>query len=398
MLSFLKSIILSGADVFNKVVGGPAAFTRPAIPDPSQVFPNDEARLDAIMGSAEVELASFVRDGVFQTNLPTALEDSAIWQGVYAAMTAVRWRLNQSLPNQLAMREAAVALARHLHDGILCRGALPQELRQDFFVQDANAKYYFENGCIYCEDASLDSLLGVMFGCSVVARFGDEASKVSLALPLQLFSDAFAQHGFKITNRDGSCTTYGDCSPGFFQAPVRNLAAALPSLVSGGCAWQGIARKYGDEFRATDTQIPGKISYVNAHLAILANLTYACAAQQGAPGRNDAIEGLHVLMGKYADAGNSFLIHAAAALGTVPNPSQLAKADKVLLEFSVGPKPTQGLNGQAPPALQPVPVWQRPGADVFWQRNPYTCWNTDRQRYSRLDFLVAYYFRKLARS
>lgn len=408
LLSLMKATVLSGADIFNAAVGGPQPFTRRRYVDPSVEFSDDMARRDAIASFAEAELAAFVRNGVYVAQKPNDMGDCAIWQGVYTAMTVMRWTAKPSAETRQAMQAATEALARYFYptgpgQAILVRGAMPQALEHDLFHIDPNhAARYFTDTCAgtvyaYREDASLDSLLGVMFGAAFVGRFGDSAARAALAEPLALFANGFEREGFRLTNRDGSPTTYGNCAPGFFQAPVRNLAAALPSLVAdgpNGAAWRGIAQKYGREFATTDTQVPGRISWVNAHLAMLANLTFVCAAPVTAPGFGPACAGLRTLVDKYADAGNAFLIYAAARLGLEVKPSQRDKADKVLIEFPLGAKPNAGLNSSVAPALQPVPVWQRPPCDVIWQRNPYAYSGSESHDYNRLDYLIAHYFQR----
>lgn len=410
ILSFLKAAMLGGADAFNGAIGGPSRFTRAAVPDPAMSFHDDMSRRQAIAEAAEEELAGFMRDGVFFAEKPNSLGDACIWQGVYAAMCAMRWNVSPSPETQAAMLAAATALSRYFYPtgpsaSILVRGAVPLALEHEFFQVDANnGAHYFTDGYlgpvyVYRDDASLDSLLGAMFGAAIIQRFGDAPSRAVLQTPLESFARNFERAGFRLQNRDGGNTRYGDCSPGFLQAPVRCLAAALPSLVSEGAvgsAWRAIAKSYGPEFARTDTQIPGKISYVNAHLAILATMTYVCAAPSGAPGLEAARAGLRTLMDKYADAGNSFLIYAAARLGVEPTQAQKDKADKILLEFPLGAKPRSGLNSSNAPALQPVPVWQRPPSDVIWQRSPYPYSGSEALAYTRLDYLIAHYFQRSA--
>lgn len=398
LTSWIKSSILSGADDLNSLFGGPQRFTRSAIPDSSALFSDDEARRTAIAVSSERELVDFVSDGVFIQSRPNDLGDCAIWQGIYTAMTVMRWCDNKDAVAEAEMLAAATALSRYFYQNareqaILVRGAMPTSLLGTFFNVDAanSSRYFVDGDYTYREDASLDSLLGVMFGAAIVNRFGDDASRAIIADLLECFSSGFSKAGFNVVNRGGPVTTYGSCAPGFAQAPVRVLASALPSLVSGGTDWTTIAASYSPEFATTDTQIPGKISWVNAHLAMLANLTYVAAAPPNAPGLSDAVNGLRKLLAKYSDAGNSFLVYACEALGVTPTQDQMDKAAKILLEFPIGSKPVAGLNSSVASALQPVPVWQRPPVDVIWQRSPYPYSGNDSMSYSRLDYLIAHY-------
>ena len=396
-LSLIKSVVLTGADSLNAAVGGPQKFTRAAVPDPSATSPSDWTRRDAIAAAAEKELEGFVRNGAFMAQKPNDLGDAAIWQGVYAAMTVLRWRTDRTSLNWSKMLLAADALSAYLHKGVLCRGAVPADLEGPLFHRDPTKTYRDEGGYVYREDASLDSLLGVMFGAAIINRFSDDDVKAVIATPLVVFAKRFESDGFRLTNSDGSVTTYGDCRPGFAQAPVRVLAAALPSLVSGhGDAWRKIAAAHGPEFATTDTQVPGRISYVNAHLAMLANLTYVAAAPSGAPGLDRARDGLRSLMAKYADAGNAFVINACAFLSVAPNAVQREKAARVLIEFPLGPKPRAGLNSSEASSLQPVPVWQRPPSDYIFQRSPYPYSGSESHDYTRLDYLLAHYLDRAA--
>jgi hypothetical protein len=398
MLSALKSTVLVGADAFNALVGGPSPFTRQVNPDPSGHFVDDMTRRNYIAAQAEAELAAFVRDGVFLAELPNSLGDAAIWQGVYLAMTAMRFSVSGTIPARVALHQAAAAMAAYLRRGVLYRGAVPKDLPG--VSMDPSKAYFTEDGLLLRDDASLDSMLGIMFGAAFVQRFGDAEARGLLAAPLEEFSDRFAADGFRLVRRDGTPTTYGDCRPGFFQAPVRTLAAALPCLLAEGpmgACWRGIAKAYGAEFATTDTQVPGRISYVNAHLAALANMAYVCAAPSGAPGLEEAREGLRRLVAKYADAGNSFIVYGAAALGLPLTTSARDKAAKVLSEFPLGSKPKAGLNSSEAPALQPVPVWQRPPSDYIFQRSPYPYRGSETLAYSRLDYLLAHYLSRSPR-
>jgi hypothetical protein len=346
LLSFAKSLLLSGADAFNATIGGPQPFTRAPEPDPSAAFRDDMTRRTAIAVGAERELEAFVRDGSFFCMRPNDLGDAAIWQGVYLAMTAVRWGVEPSIDRAKSMRAAATATARYLDGGILYRGAVPRSLEGECFHRDPTKGYFDVGGWVYRDDASLDSLLGVMLGAAFVMRFGDEVSRSILCEPLKIFAARFKADGYRLVRRDGTPTTYGDCRPGVFQAPVRVLAAALPSLVAGTPDWRAIATAYAPEFSTTDTQVPGRISYVNAHLAMLANVAFVAAVPTRtsfkAPGHAEAEDGLRRLVAKYADAGNSFVVMAARALGVSVPQSARDKAAKVLVEFPVGPKPKTG--------------------------------------------------------
>lgn len=388
-LSLLKSLLLKGVDAAN---GRPAKFDRDFKPDPSATFADETSRRLAIEQFAELELRDFVSDGTFSCALPNDLGDAAIWQGVYTAMCVFRWKLYGGDGAHEAMVQAAKALSKYLHFGTLVRGAMPSFLEGRLFVVDpTKIRYYFTyDGYTFREDASLDSLVGIMFGIAAVKRFGDAKALEPIISPLGLFAQRFAADGFRLTNRDGSRTTYGDCAPGVIQAPVRIMAAALPSTLADRFEWEAIAKAYGPEFATPDTQVPGKMSWVNAHLAILATCAYIMGTDKGDPGRTQAFNGLASLVGKYADSGNAFLVAMALMIGDRPvGPDAYVKMNKTLGEFPLGGK-LRAVVGEGS-AAQPIPMWQRPPADVAWQRSPYTKGGATDQRLNRLDYLLAHF-------
>ena len=250
MLSLFKSILLRGVDLVN---GSPRAFTRPLLVDPAIPFLNVDSHLGNVMAAAEHEIDSFTKDGVFVAQKPNDLGDAAIWQGVYTAMTVMRHLAVPFRENQERKISAAKALARYINRGVLCRGAMPVALEGTLFHRDPSKTYYDEDGFVFREDASLDSLVGVMFGAAIANRFGGPEVAAILAGPLKEFSARFTKDNFKLISRDGKPTTHGNCTPGVIQASVRIIASALPSLVSGGEEWKGIAGRFAPEFAVPDT-------------------------------------------------------------------------------------------------------------------------------------------------
>lgn len=387
-LSLLKSLLLKGVDAAN---GRPAKFDRAFDPDPRTSFSDDASRRITIEYFAELELRNFVVEGTFSCALPNDLGDAAIWQGVYTAMCVFRWKFYGTEGARIAMVKASTALARYLHFGTLVRGAMPSALEGKLFVKDPTkaTAYFTYDGYTFREDASLDSLVGVMFGIAAVKKYGDADANVPLVLPLNSFATRFAKDGYRLTNTNGSRTTYGDCSPGFFQAPVRVIAAALPSLLAELNDWYAIAEGHKSEFATPDTQVPGKMSWVNANLSILATCAFLMGSDGGDPAYRQARDGLSSLVGKYADAGNSFLIAMANLLGPTASVLQTANAAKILGEFPLGAKlKSVASSGEA---SQPLPPWKRPPYDVAWQRSPYTMGGATDSDLCRLDYLVAHY-------
>ncbi|TAK59552.1 hypothetical protein [Methylobacter sp.] len=406
-LSALKALLLSAIDKVNENGSPWEKFTRPISPDPSVLFTNVRERLDTIAMSAEQELEGFVRDGFYVQLKQTDMGDACIWQGIYTAMTVYRHKVLQTDSSLATMRAAAKALSMYINRdyNIVCRGAMPASLEGDLFHIDATkADKYFRNmhpyfgEMVYREDASLDSFVGLMYGIAVVLRLSKDKESIDCFENLSNFCAEFRDAGCKLTNRDGSMTKYGDCEPKLIQAPVRILAATLPSLLCGCEQWKKIAKDYGFEFERTETHFLWMQAWFNDHLAMLSNLAFVIGTKDGDFGRSSAIKGLQVLVEKHADKGNSFLLLSTLSLGIDVSQGRIEKAIQVLAEFPVGAKPMSA-DADVPKvswqgkiqAKQPVPVWTRPPQDVIWQRCPYDVKGAEDVKINRMDFLLGYY-------
>ena len=382
LLSKIKTMALRAVDALNP---HRPYFDRPSAPEEPSIPIEDLAT------SAEIELEDFVRDGVFIAQKPNDMGDACIWQGVYTAMCVQRWRHKKTAAAQKLMLAASRALAMYVRWGVVNRGAMPKSLEGEFFHRDPSKKYLNDsNGYVYRDDASLDSLLGFCYGAATILRYGDMQSKKAIERSCSELSIVFSKKGYRLINNDETQTKYGNCSPGVFQAPVRIMAACLPSLLAGKDDWRHIAGSYAPEFKTPDTQIPRKMSWVNANLAILATLSYAMLTKGEEPGHREAHVGLSDLLGKYANAGNAFLIFGARAVDCAITANERDIGLKVLSEFSLSGKP---MSNKEPVNSQPTPVHLRPRFDVVWQRSPYEQGGGEHPevRLNRMDFLIAYY-------
>lgn len=379
ILSKLKSLILRALD------RKPVDFMRPPLRDPAT------PSIEDIAASAEAELAGFVSNGHYVAQKPNDLGDACIWQGVYAAMCVHRWRVKQDETSRLEMVRAALALAKYVRRGVLHRGAMPASLENNLFHRDPTKTYHVdEDDFVRRDDASLDSLLGFCFGAATIQKYGDREAISIIGGATASLCGQFIEDDCRLVKRDGSPTRFGNCRPGLFQAPVRVMAACLPSLVCGCPVWRRIAEEYAPEFSTPDTQIPGKMSWVNANLATLAALTYVTATADRDPGRSEARHGLNRLLDKYSDAGNAFLIFGCLAARVPISGDERRIGELVLAEFPLDAKRRNS------PFIavhdQPAPVFLRPPQDIVWQRSPYEMGGGEEAIiYNRLDFLVSYY-------
>jgi len=412
-LSWLKVTGLGLIDAVNERCEPWVEFTREAEPRAPIPEGAHDAHIDMLARYFAQELDNHLDCDrlLFQNTRPTDIADECVWQGVYAAFTA----LSRELALYPKSWRGADGLAFHVMDGHLLRGYAPAGVT--WLSRDiSRAKNYRDHpdGSTTLDDASLDSLAGFCFGSAIAMERSQCPG--SLCRAISALATRFVSDGFRLTCLDGTPTKYGDCRPGIFQAPVRTLAAAV--LTHTGHAmqgfhpdsplkvWKDIARRYGAEFSRTETHVLAKHAWFNDNLAVMLTLA---AAMSGSPDLADpAKKGLAVLLRKGDKLGNAMLGAAAAHVGM----GTQARADmvqKVLVEFAEAPAPNGKLacavkNADYPSitwdgrrvATQPVPAWRRPNTDFFWQRSPYSLEGGDGNDYAPLDFLIAYAFYKVA--
>lgn len=395
------------------------SFTRGPILPPGENASNPEQRLKDLALKWDLDLVRFTSDNqaLFVQALPCDLGDTCIWQGLYTAYRVLAWRQNPTAGTQVSMEAAIRGLTKYIvaPENILVRGVAPTRDVGTMYTQDPNWKqYYFTRGdYLYREDASLDSLLGFLFGAAVAIKYASSnASTQALKQTVVAFATKFKANGYKIVHRDGSPTVYGNCSPGFLQAPVRNLTATLVLKLADDKDWLNLEKQFGPEFKTTETHFFSNHGWYNDNLAVLATLAYLLTAKDSDPGFHPAYDGLSLLLEKSHKLGNSFLTFMAALVPITPTVTEQKQADTILLEFRLNGTPngkakSKVVNstrtdikivtwGKQKVTTQPLPVWQRPPCDVIWQRSPFTLdGGPDSCEYSGLDFLVAYTARQV---
>jgi hypothetical protein len=413
LLSWLKVSGLSLIDAVNEKYEPWKEFTREAEPRTPVLPGTEQSKIDLLAQYFARDLDHFLDfdKRLFQNIRPTDIADECVWQGVYSALTALS---HGDVMLRAYGWDGTSGLALHVRDGRLLRGYAPAGAR--WLVRDINrARNYHDlpDGSTVLDDASLDSLVGFCFGASVAVARGECPGPLCRAV--SDLAIQFAADKCRLTCLDGSFTKYGDCRPGIFQAPVRNLAAAvllhLGHQMQGYPAdsplkvWKDIVRKYGAEFSRTETHLLANHPWFNDNLAVMSTLSALMSDhQEFEPAR----AGLRVLLKKGDKLGNAFLAAASEHVGEKMTGPRNTMIEKVLLEFAEAPEPNGKMacaakNAGYPSvmwdkkrvATQPVPAWRRPNTDFFWQRSPYSLEGGDGNDYAGLDFLIAYAFYKV---
>ena len=416
MLSFFKSKALGLIDTINDRIEPYEEFTRPLSLPPGESLTVD--RLEQLRQYYEKDLQPFTSDdGALYTEvLPTDMGDLCIWQGIYAAYRSLAAAADPTSLRMAAEEKASRGLILYTSPRIV-RGVSASPAPSHYLTDPTWQHFYYtQDGRLKREDASLDSFVGWLFGTACYLKFGkpSDAFKEHVAS----FARQFEKDGFRLLNRDGKMTLYGDCRPGILQGPVRTLAAVTCMRLGDLCGyrndtWSTLAKRYEKEFERTATHFGWKRAWYNDHLAMLTNLSYALATEDGMPGRAGTLQGLKNLKYKHRKTGNAFLTYASALVGVVPTAQEQETATQVLLEFGGQAQPHNGKAqvpisnstdssvkkvkwGNALVAVQPLPAWQRPPADVFWQRSPYGLdGGGDARQYSGIDFLIAYWAKRV---
>jgi hypothetical protein len=415
MLAKLKASLLSLVDAINVAAEPFEPFTRGLEIGPGETL--TPSRLDEMAGYSDQHLSGFLSEGgkFYVYSIPNDMGDLCIWQGVYTAM-----RCLEAKATGQGNGKAVTALYGLLNfsDGILLRGYAPDRYDGTVYQIDqgkAGQYWHGQDGALRREDASLDSLAGWLFGMACAIKYldlGEDTKK-----QIGRYAERFLAAGCRLLNRDGSMTRHGDCRPGFFQAPVRNLAATavarLAYLANGNGKWLELAQKYRHEFERTETHVLWKHGFYNDNMAVLIGAAYCMMTFPSDPGHQEALRGLRILADKQRKHGNALLTALCRLLGAPLSARQEQIAEQVLLEFSPrltspnGKGPAIQRNSQDPAvkkvewggkmyAAQPLPIWKRPPQDFHWQRNPYQLDDGTEHRHNFLDFLIAYWARRAA--
>jgi len=357
------------------------------------------------------------------------LGDMCIWQGVYTAMCAFKYVKE---PEPLVLKATLQALFG-MNKLQTLSGANKLVRGSDSingpYAKDPSRKYYFNGEYVYIDNVSESTLIGHLFGLWAFHYTG-----LKNPLVTQMISDLADQliaDGYILKNTDGSTPKFGNLKPGFLTAPIR--IAALCSLFSLAYA---ITQKpiYREEYNKIHKAYRGALTHPETHFLwihpfyqdVLAYmcLTMLLTTEKGLVDKDDGLikdltKSFDVLWEKTNRDGNPFY-YAMYRLSTEKEFLEQGKQSLKTLrefdtEFNRGKQKVEKINSFNPSipkvtwgyfskkqtiARQPLPIWRRPGADFFWQRDPRSLDGDIGikevvETYNGMDFLVAYYLLRL---
>lgn len=365
------------------------------------------------------------------------LGDVCLWQGVYAAATALQWHLSpstQSLTESEAAFEGLALLASR--GSPLARSIYPASLQ----TEPGGIQYYREGDWQWKEDASIDSTAGWMFGVVTIIRFLPSRREAAITL-LRGYIDTLIENGYRLKNSDGSVTRYHRVGGALVNSPVGVLTtlAGLRVLAGqpGGEVYQNELRRFKrwrqDRWGAyASGPSPRRNMTTNHNIGHLA-LAAALMTEDDPVSGGRYANGLARLGRLTIHEGNSFWIYLslwaledyktrggelppAASRWLAGKEAHFARALPAMYEWNYphNKKGRERINserseinwvrwpfGRKTPK-RPIPVWQRPATDFLWQRparslDDWRDHDPDKNtRLSPLDFIAAYRLGRLA--
>lgn len=321
--------------------------------------------------------------------LPHDLGDQAIWHGYATAMQAIRFYREPSAANKATLSKFIVGLADQQPSGVLIRG-----IDDDGRIQ---------------EDASNDSATGHLVGLYFAYIFGDHDHSARATELIGEWASDLLDHGYTLTNLDGTPTTYGALEQGWKSDPLRiTLLLAILALAwtathdeAFNIHYNALWEKYSPLVRGLPFRFFGLEKYPDLHrgamhLYILANLR---------SDRSPFLPGL-AAYARLAQYQGNVLMAILCTPAILPDWNMIGS---VLSTFSVVAKdtnPGRQLSSGWPDkkkwagqwvSTTPIPKWQKRTQDYEWARHPYSLdsgleGQEADSRFNGSDFLFAYYF------
>jgi hypothetical protein len=352
---------------------------------------------------------------------PVETSDLCLWQGVYAATTALDFAREPTASRRRRAEAAFDGLALLAARGRpLARSMLPLAVR----VEPSGAYGRSDGRWQWKEDASIDSAVGWVFGAVMTVELLPSRRAQALDA-LQRYADVLSAGGYLLRNSDGAETRYSKVGGALVNSPTGMLTtlAVLKTLER-----HGRGARYGEAHRlfVEDGQDrwaaygTAPISFLNMttnHNIAVLGLAAALLAENDPGRRARYARGLLRVERLTRKMDNSFWIYltewtlsrrpelAAALAGDrawerhhALGPELRAAAKTSMLQWHYPYNKLKLRRGGPSAAASPVPIYDRPAADFVWQRSPYktagwpgvTMSRSQGQAYAPLDFLAAY--------
>jgi hypothetical protein len=399
--TFLRAI----AAIFLKLVDSVNATLEPFKPPlwRGTVSPNQE-KIASSYARAAADLNAFLHYDTVQERVwawnqdPNDLGDNCVWQGILTAWQCV---VNGPLKEK-AIKGLASLIIKPSFTGptIVLRGMCkigeytPPAERKDFFkvtegggaINPSGAPAGREDlyGPAYLckEDASLDSLIGILYGAAYASKEGS-AGAILLKAHLSDLLVSLKNNNFKMQNRDGSNTEFGDLDPKLTQFPLRLVALMLVYKLAGD--QDSYLRLYNQSIPilgCTETHFLSNRGWSNDHLAFMA-YDALLTIETDSKIREQYLNGLKRLYTKIKDSGNPWFSAVCARWLGAELCCNAAEDIQVCLHDFLVPKVAierknstyQGtekvLFGKELVALRPLRMFDRVPTDYFWQRGAY---------------------------
>lgn len=393
----VASVLLKAVDAFNSLAEPYRA------PDWRGSVTPSPAKIQSSYVRALSDLTSFLHFDTMGSKVwvwnqdANDLGDNCVWQGIFTAWAYMTGSAMK--PGAVRGLAALAAKPRFTGPTILLRGmcrsgeVTPPPDRTDFFyvtetgseVEASSVKsdpLVNEYTYLCKDDASLDSLIGFLYGAAYA--HGDVSSEaIDLKAGLSELATSIAAAGYKLSNRDGSPTEYGDISPSLTQFPLRLLTLLLLLRLAGKSEeYESVFAKTKPLLTCAETHFLGNRGWSNDHLAFMV-YDALLLVEPDPKFRNVYMSGLSRLNKKAKDCGNPFF--SAVCLRWLGEQACVNADEDIkvcLHDFSVPKAAVERKNstrtdlqttrlGKELVAIRPLRMYDRVPTDHFWQRGAY---------------------------
>lgn len=413
-VNYLKVGLIKIADWYTKIRSKFDEFTREpmiAIDEPDNTLIAKEAmffdhfvsRMQLNYGKAVIWNYRWQSDGYID------LGDQALWHGVSTFMLSLRYRYNPTAQMQDLLVRSANGMLLHQRTEVEARPRLVRGVRG-------------EGDAPFQDDASNDTLTGHLLGIYGLLKYGTGAARQTGAVLARNMAESLLDNNFKLTNVDGSVTTYGKLENGYLTDGL-NLSLCLVTLKLASYAFGGNVMDYELPYQMLVKKYGPIIPYgyvtldqighdYDAHRAMIAysiladiekdhdiNRLYVQGLMRGwTHDRKARNPWMYYLLRRIV------LMDPADVDGVLTRLSEIEVANQIFVVERVNSKDEKLWNEKgikffqwrgALRASQPLPMWMIGSQDFPWQRNQYSVddWlgRGPGMEHSGLGFMVAYW-------